>query len=219
MIHTFDPQTSASTLKIGGVFDASISRHYLVQRALEEQDPEKLEWTRKLVCSKGWNHDREGYVEVERDRTHNIIPTGGLNFLLNLLFHSTAKIPTWYHGPFTSNWTPMATAGSNWAGSTSGPVATELQASQFAQTNRQPANFQTAAANGQIVASAATQVEIAEGVENVTVYGTTLNSSPAVNYNATDAVLLAATRFTNPKSGLGASDVLNLSYTLTVSSV
>ena len=204
---------------VGGVFGASVSRHHLVQEALEAKDPEKVAWMRSFIRSKGFDKSKEGYVTVDQDAVPNIIPTVGLNFILNVLFHTTPKNSTWYHGPFTTNWVPTANAASNWAGSTAGPLATELQADQFTNTNRQPASFSTGAAEGSIAASSATQITIADGVESITVYGTTLNSTQQVNYNQTDAVLLAATRFPNPKSGLGAADVLNLSYTLTVSSV
>lgn len=208
----------ADNLQIGGVFDAFVSRHHMVQDALERQDPERVLWARRQVMLKGWDKTREGYIEVDRDVTHNIIPTGGLNYVLDLLLGSRSKVATWYHGPFTSNWTPMATAGSNWAGSTSGPLATELQVAQFEGSNRKAATFATSASNGQIAASATTQVTIAEGVQDVTVHGTTLNSTQEVGYNNTDAVLLAATRFPTPKSGLGATDTLNLSYTISLTS-
>lgn len=203
---------------IGGVFSAEVMRHESVQRAIDDHDPEKEAWARHQVMKRGWTRTKEGFFVRDQERTPNLIPTQGLNFILNLVLSSRSKVTSWYHGPFTSNWTPTAGAKSNWAGASAGPLATELADAQFVETDRQGASFDTADA-GSIASSAPTQITIQTGVTNLTVYGTTLNSAQAVNYNMTDQVLLAATRFTNPKSGLGEADVLNLSYTLTATSV
>jgi hypothetical protein len=148
----------------------------------------------------------------------NLIPNVGLNFVLNVLFFSTSKISTWYHGPFISNWTPVATAQSNWAGAGSGPLATELANAQFDESNRQAATFGTTASSQSISSSASTTITLATGESGITLYGTTLNQSSTVAYNATDLILLAATAFSTAKSGLGAADVINLDYTISASS-
>ena len=218
MILSSQPLTDSAVFHIGGVFHSSVSRHEDIQRAIDDHDPEKEQWVRKQVAAKRRQLSKAGFVTVQEEHTHNLIPNKGLEFLLNLAFSSRAKVSTWYHGPFISNWTPPASAESNWAGVTSGPLATELPSAQFVESNRQPAMFADAT-DGTIETSGATQITIAAGVSGLTVYGTTLNSSQAVGYNSSDQVLLAATRFATPKSGLGETDILNLSYTLTASSV
>lgn len=219
IIEAYKAEQLGSRFRIGGVFDTSVTRHVEVQRSIEQNDPERESWARRHVFENGLYRCSRDLVKVDQETTHNLVPTVGLNFILNLLFYTTPKVTTWYHGPFTTNWTPTESAGGNWAGSTSGPLATELQPTQFTEANRQAAHFASAASNGSIAATTATQVTIASNVSGVTVYGTTLNDQQSCNYNQGDGVLLAATRFQNPKSGLGEADILNLSYTLTVSSV
>jgi hypothetical protein len=149
---------------------------------------------------------------------HNQIPDAGINFLLNVIFGSTAKIGTWYHGPFKSNWASFTAAQSNWAGATSGPLATELANADYDETNRQAAVFGTPAAAKTMTASAATRFTLATGASGITLYGSTLNSVATVGYNATDQVLLAAAQFGSPKAGLGAADKIDIEYEIVGSS-
>jgi hypothetical protein len=205
-------------LQVGGVFDSWIHRHELVQRAIDDADPEKEIWAREFVRLRGDLATRRGYFKTMESKEPNLIPNVGLNFVLNVLFFSTSKISTWYHGPFISNWTPVATAQSNWAGAGSGPLATELANAQFDESNRQAATFGTTASSQSISSSASTTITLATGESGITLYGTTLNQSSTVAYNATDLILLAATAFSTAKSGLGAADVINLDYTISASS-
>lgn len=208
-------------LQIGGVFDTWILRHEMVQRAIDDHDPEQEAWARQFVRDTGRLATREGFFETMRSQDHNLIPYYGLAAVLDIIFYTKTKISTWYHGPFTSNWTPVATARSNWSGATSGPLATELPDANFDESGRQAATFGVAATAGattSISSSTATAITIATGVTPFTMYGSTLNESSTVAYNATDKVLLAATAFATAKSGLGPADVINLNYAITAAS-
>jgi hypothetical protein len=212
------PQAEHASFGIGGIFHSSVQRHETIQRAIEDGDPEKEQWARALVAKQGWHRQGHGLVTIQEESTHNLIPDKGLEFILNLALSSRAKVAAWYHGPFISNWIPVANTASNWSGASSGPLATELATAQFTKVDRQLAAFADAV-SGVIETSSPTQITIASGVTGLTVYGTTLNSSPIVGYNSTDQVVIAATRFATPKTGLGETDILNLSSSLTASSV
>lgn len=200
---------------VGGVFDINAGRHVLVQRALDDGDPERAAWLRGEILSGNLAPD---YFEFDRDRTHNLIPDKGLNYLLGLLVGAPTKKAAWYTSAFSSDSTPGATWDANWAGAGSGPVATEIGAAQTTASARLACTFGTAASQS-IAMSSAASYTVDTGVTGLAVYGATLNSSSTFAYNtAYDGtnghVLLAATRRTNPVTGLEAADLINISYTL-----
>jgi hypothetical protein len=204
-------------VQVGGVFDSQIQRHDLVQQAIDDGDVARERWLREWVRKTGALARREGYHVQQVGADHNLIPDAGINTLLDIIFGATSKITTWYQGPFTSNSTPGAAWVSNWAGAGSGPLATELANAAYDETNRQAATFGSAATKS-IATSSATTFTIAAGQSDISLYGSTLNDIATVAYNATDQVLMAATRFASAKTGLGAADVVNISYTISGSS-
>jgi hypothetical protein len=201
--------------KVGGVFDAWISRSDEVQAAIDAGDTPREVFLRESMLASG--AVGRGYHNQQFSHDHNLIPDAGINALLMIIFGATAKVATWFQGPFTSNSTPGASWTSAWAGASSGPLATELANAAYNESNRQAAVFGAASAKS-IATSSPTTFTIATGQSGITLYGSTLNSTATVAYNATDQVLMAATRFTSAKSGLGAADVVNISYTITGSS-
>jgi hypothetical protein len=200
---------------IGGTFTFEHKRHEDVHRARDDGDSEKEAWMRDHVRSIGDTHYKRNYMTVDQDRAPNLIPNVGLDFVLDVLMYaSTLKINTWNMGPFTSDWTPAATADADWAGAGSGPLATELQQTEFDETNRQGATFASAASSQLIATSTPTTFTLATGVSNLALYGVTMNEINTINYNATDKILLAATRFASAKTGLDAGDLANIGYEL-----
>jgi hypothetical protein len=201
-------------IKVGGVFSSWVLRHEAVQKAIETGDKLAEAAARAAV-------DREsdlGCFRMMESADCNQIPDAGVNFILDLVFGSRSKIATWYHGPFKTNWASFAGAQSNWAGATSGPLATELTNAEYDETNRQAAVFANPAATKTMTASAATRFTLSTGVSDITLYGSTLNSVNTVGYDATDAVLLAAAQFGSAKSGLGAADKIDIEYEIVGSS-
>ena len=205
-------------LTVGGVFSGEVLEHEAVLMAKESKDLERELWMRKHVREIGDVFARRHYVMAQRVESPNRIPNGGLDFTLNLLMYTTAKISTWYYGPFTSAWVPPATALWNWAGVSSGPLATELPDADFDESGRQAAVFASAASSQTITNSSATSITFATGTSNISIYGLTLNESSTVAYNSTDKILLAATAFTNALTGLSAGSILNMGYVLGASS-
>ncbi|MGB5834136.1 MAG: hypothetical protein WBG92_19415 [Thiohalocapsa sp.] len=204
-------------IQVGGIFDSEVLRHDLVQQAVNDGDKEREAWLRRWARASGALARRDGYHAQQAGSDHNLIPDAGINAILGIIFGATTKISTWYQGPFTSNSTPGAAWGSNWAGATSGPLATELAEAAYDESNRQAAVFGSAAAKS-IATSSATTFTIASGQSGLSLYGSTLNNIATVAYDATDRVLMAATRFSSAKSGLGEADVVNISYTISGSS-
>jgi hypothetical protein len=203
-----------TNVKVGGVFSSWVLRHEAVQRAIDAGDKLAEAAARAAVP-----RDSDlGCIRLMESADHNQIPDAGINFILDLVYGSSSKIATWYHGPFTSNWASFAAAESNWAGATSGPLATELANAEYDETNRQAAVFANPAASKTMTASTPTRFTLATGVSGLTLYGSTLNSVNTVGYDATDAVLLAAAQFDSPKSGLGAADKIDIEYEVVGSS-
>jgi len=201
-------------VRVGGVFTSWVLRHPSVQKAIESGDHLAEAAAREAARLA----DDLSCVRLMESADHNQVPDKGINFLLDLLFHTQAKVSTWYHGPFTSNWSSFAAAQSNWAGATSGPLATELANASYDETNRQAAVFATPADSKSITASTPTRFTLATGTSDITLYGSTLNSTNTVAYNATDQHLAAAAQFGSAKSGLGAADKIDIEYEISGSS-
>lgn len=203
-----------ANIRVGGVFTSQVLRHEAVQRAVEAGDRVAETVAR---CAAALRPESE-FVPMMASVDHNQIPDAGINFLLDLLFHtSQAKVTTWYHGPFTTNWTSFDGALSNWSGPTA-PLATELPNAAYDESNRQAAVFATQAASKSMTASTPTRFTLATGQSGVSLYGSTLNSINTVGYDATDRILLAATQFAEAKSGLGATDKIDIEYSISGSS-
>jgi hypothetical protein len=159
-----------------------------------------------------------------------------MKYLLNVIFGSTSKESTWYVGLIASNHSPDSDWTSVWAGASSGPEATELNDSvqyaaagstgnSYTASGRPSAAFGAAAngtapGTGTIATSSATAFTLQTGSTGLSIYGATLNSINTCKYNGTagDEVLIAATAFGSAKTGLGAADVINVSYSITGSS-
>ena len=204
----------SSKLRAGGVFTSWVLRHEAVQRAIDAGDH-----LAELAARAAVPRDSDlGCFKMLESADHNRIPDHGINFLLNLLFGTQAKVSTWFHRPFTTNWSSFAAAQSNWAGASSGPLATELPNASYNETNRQAAVFANPAASKTMTASTATRFTLATGTSGITLYGSTLNNINTVAYNATDRILLAAAQFGSAKSGLGAADKIDIEYEIVGSS-
>lgn len=198
---------------MGGIFRTAVKRLESVQRAIDDLDPDKELWERARGLLLGGPA-----FELGVEHNKNRVPTLGLNLILNLLFRSRTQIATWYYGPFLSNWTPAATAGSNWAGAT-GALATELAVAQMvSQATRKASTFGSDADAASVTTSANSEVTLTTGVSGLTWYGLTLNESNAVAYNATDKILLSAAKRTEALSGLGAGDTLVMGYVFAATS-
>lgn len=152
-------------------------------------------------------HRRGGDLLV-RDVSPNIIPTEGLNHLLDVLVHGAAQIDPWYVALFKGNVTPGATL----TGATFASVCTE--ATEYDETTRQ-AYVEGAAAAGVSHNGDSRAVFTMNGA--ITVYGGALLSAQAKGDATAGSICLAASKFSASRAVV-AGDELATKYTLTATS-
>jgi allantoicase len=151
-------------------------------------------------------HVRNGVV-IDEWEDSNLVTNEGLNAILNIMFHGTTQIATWYLGVFEGNYTPVATV----TAATITSASTECTA--YDETTRQ--DYNEAAASSQSITNSANKATFTFNATK-TIYGAFLVSASAKS--ATTGTLMAAAQFSSSKAVV-ATDQLLLTYTFTASSV
>jgi hypothetical protein len=151
---------------------------------------------------------RDGQV-IDAWDEDNIIVDEGLNYALDTSFSGGTPITTWYIGLFKNSYVPIAS--NIMATFPSAGVANEAT-TEYLEATR-PAWVEAGVANKVITNSASPAVFNVQS--SVTVQGSFLSSSSVKG--GTAGVLSAAAKFAAPRV-LEANDVLNIVYTLTISS-
>lgn len=146
-------------------------------------------------------HVRDGEV-IDSWFERNLVVTEGLNSLLDVNFHGSAQLATWYIGLFSGNYTPQATD----TGATIAGNSTELT-TQYDEALRQEF-VEVAAAAGSITNSASVATFTIN--TTVTVYGAFLVSISAKG--GTSGTLMSCTRFGAARD-LISGDQLLVTYT------
>lgn len=159
------------------------------------------------------DHKRNGeYLCKDLYMGHNLIPTEGLNILLDVGVGATSKEAAWYCGIFKgSSFTPGAT---NTAATTLGVggLATECQDADYGTpaTNR-PA-YTIVGASGGVITNTASKAEFTIAA-SISVYGAFIASSQAKT--ATTGKLLAVKKFDSARAVI-ATDVLSVVYQISM---
>lgn len=151
-------------------------------------------------------HIRAGEV-IDEWEDHNLVCNEGLDHLLNVYFHGTTAVGTWYLGVFEGNYTPVSTV----TAATITSASTECTA--YDESTRQA--FDDAAASSQSITNSASKATFTFNATK-TIYGAFLASASAKS--ATTGTLFSAARFSSAKAVV-AADQLLLTYTFTASSV
>jgi hypothetical protein len=151
-------------------------------------------------------HVRNGQV-IDEWQDHNLVVNEGLDALLNIMFHGTTQITTWYIGVFEANYTPIATV----TAATITSASTESTA--YDESTRQA--YDEAASSGQSITNSASKATFTFNATKV-IYGAFLVSASAKS--ATTGTLFSAAKFSSSKSVVD-DDQLLLTYTFTASSV
>lgn len=151
---------------------------------------------------------RRGGDLIGHDISPNIVPTEGLNHLLDVLAAGAAQINPWYVGLFKGNVTP----GENLTGATFDSVCTE--ATEYDETTRQA--YVEAAADGGIMSNADNRAVFTIN-GSITVYGGALLSVAAKQDATVGSKCLAASKFSTSRAVV-AADELAVKYTLTATS-
>lgn len=151
-------------------------------------------------------HVRNGEV-IDQWEDHNLVVNEGLNALLDIMFHGSTQITTWYCGVFEGNYTPVATV----TAATITSAATECTAYDEAAR----VAYDEAAASSQSITNSASKATFTFNATK-TIYGAFLVSNSTKS--GTTGTLFSAARFSAAKSVV-AADQLLLTYTFTASSV
>lgn len=138
----------------------------------------------------------------------NLIPTEGLNHVLNVILGATAKISNWYVAPFKGNATPAA----GWTAANFTSNSTEAVAADYTEGSRRPLTMGSAA--GGVISNSASKATFTFA-GSLTVYGFGILSVQAAE--ATTGTLFAAARLGTARAVV-ATDVLDVQYTLTLTS-
>src|SRR5574343_2078399 len=146
-------------------------------------------------------HVRNGEV-IDEWEDHNLVVNEGLNAALNIMFHGTTQITTWYIGVFEGNYTPVSTV----TAATITSASTECTA--YDEATRQA--YDEAAASSQSITNSASRATFTFNATK-TIYGAFLVSNSTKS--GTTGTLDAAARFGTAKSVVD-DDQLLLTYTL-----
>ena len=155
-----------------------------------------------------YNHIRDGKV-IDTWEEENIVVNEGLNYVLDSAFSAATPITAWYIGLFKNNYAPQAT---DVAATFSGAGVANEATTEYTEATR-PAWTEAGPAT-QVITNSASPAVFTFGTA-VSIYGALLASLPT---KATaSGKLAAASKFASIRSMLIA-DVLNVTYTLTISS-
>lgn len=154
------------------------------------------------------DHRRNGVQIGHASTEPNVIPTQGLNHILDVVTHAVAAVSPWYIALFTGNVTPGATL----TGATFAAVCTEWTG--YSESTR--VAFDEAAASGGVTDNASNRALFTSN-GSATVYGGALLSASAKGAAGAGDVCLAAARFSSSRAVIN-GDELAVKYTLTLTS-
>lgn len=149
---------------------------------------------------------RDGEV-IDRWSTHNLVTNEGLNHVLDVIFHASTQVSTWYIGLFEGNYTPVATV------TAASITADSTESTAYDETTRQA--YVEAAASSQSITNSASKATFTINATK-TIYGAFLVSNSTKS--GTTGTLMSAARFGSSKSVVD-NDQLLVTYTFTASSV
>lgn len=151
-------------------------------------------------------HFRKG-VLIDAETVNNLVPTEGLNYLLESGLRGGSALNAWYIGMFEGNYTPVAGV----TAATFPAAATECTA--YDEGNR--VAWASAAAVGGIVTNSASKAVFTMNATK-SVYGVVMSSVPTKG--GTTGVLVSVARF-SAKKDVVATDELKVTSSITMTSV
>ena len=183
-------------------------KRYLTNHQWERSDSGALVFPKANLALSGLIvHDVNGQ-DVRFD--HNVVPTEGLNHVLDVTLHGSTQITAWYLGLFSGAVTPGATL----TAATVTAVLTEITSGTDGYSEATRVAYNEAAASSGSTTNAANKAAftIAMSSGNLTVNGCFLASASAKG--ATTGTLYSASRFSAART-LANGDIFNLGYTIT----
>jgi len=143
---------------------------------------------------------------IDQWEDRNLVVNEGLDALLNIMFHGSTQITTWYIGLFEGNYTPV----SGVTAATIVAAATECTA--YSESTRP--SYDEAASSGQSITNAASRATFTFNATK-TIYGAFLTS--LATKSGTTGTLFSAARFGSSKN-VESGDQLLLTYVFTAAS-
>lgn len=143
---------------------------------------------------------------VNPESTANLLPTQGLNYLLEASLRNGAAHTQWYLAIFSGAYTPV----SGVTAATFTSAATEITSASegYTETTRRP--WTSAAASGGVMDNVADRAAFTIASANeITIRGAALLSDPVKG--GTNGVLMSIARFTNARTE-SSGNVFNLGY-------
>lgn len=148
---------------------------------------------------------RKGKV-IEKFSDRNLVVNEGLNSLLDIMFHASTQVTTWYLGVFEGNYTPVSSV-------TAATIASAATESTAYSSATRPEYVEAAAASQSITNSASRASFTFNATK--TIYGAFLISNNTKS--GTTGTLFSAARFASSKA-VESGDELLLTYTFSASS-
>lgn len=150
-------------------------------------------------------HIRGGRL-IDVETVHNLVPTEGLNHILNVALRANSPTANWYIALFEGNYTPVA----GLTAATFPSAATECTA--YDESNR--VLWVPATASGGVVTNSASKATFTMNATK-TVYGIAMTS--LLTKGGTTGVLVSAARFSSSKSVYD-DDLLQVTSSITMTS-
>lgn len=150
-------------------------------------------------------HIRNGKL-IDVETVHNLVPTEGLNHILNVALRAGSPTPNWYVALFEGNYTPVA----GLTAATFPSAATECTA--YDEPSR--VLWVPAAASGGVVTNSASKAVFTMNATK-TVYGIVMSS--LLTKGGTTGTLVSAVRFAASKSVFD-DDLLQVTSSITMTS-
>lgn len=133
--------------------------------------------------------DRRTGAVRSREIIHNLMPTEGWNYLLNVGMKGSAQITNWYTGIYEGNYTPTV------ADTAAGIAAASTECTTYAESTRQVWTGGTV--SGGSVSNSASTANFTS-TSNKTIYGGFVVSASAKG--ATTGTLISVVRFSTSKN-------------------
>lgn len=148
---------------------------------------------------------RDGVV-VDREEVHNLVPTQGLNHILNVEFKALTQVTAWYLAIFEGNYVPTA------ADTAASLPAASTESTAYGEATR--VLFVGGTVAGGVLDNSASRAEFTMNATK-TIYGAYMSSAPAKG--ATTGVVISSVRFSSAKN-LVATDILRITAGMTLTS-
>ena len=158
-----------------------------------------------------WECWRDGKL-LWTDKNTNIVTNEGLNAVLNIMFHGSTQISTWYIAIFENNYTPLAT------NTYASPGYTECTA--YDEATRP--EFVEAAASGQSITNSASRATFTMNATKTIYGGSLVGGGTGPNTKGDTAgggTLFCSSQFSSGSKAVIATDVLKVTVTIAASDV